>query len=75
MNMLNDDSHESDESKINSLLDEEEHDSACSEISGTLSSTEEGENEEYGNKPEESNVFVSRNSVEQNSIPNNKNES
>ena len=72
MNMLNKESHENDESKINSvsdesneskinsLSDEEEHDSVCSETSDTVSSIEKGENEEYGNKHEELNVFVSK---------------
>jgi len=46
INILNEDSHESDELKINSLSDEEEHDSVCSAISDTVSSTEERENEE-----------------------------
>ena len=57
INMLNEDSHESDEPKINSLSDEEEHGSVCSEISDTVSGTEEGENEKYGNKHEESNCI------------------
>ena len=59
INMLNEDSHESDEPVINSLSDEEEHDSVCSEISDTVSSTEEGENEEYRNKHEESKTKLS----------------
>ena len=69
INMLNEDSHESNEPEINNLSDEEEHDSVCSEISDTVSSTEEGENEEYGNKHEESNVFVSKDGTQWNKIP------
>ena len=68
INMLNKDSHESDEPEINSLSDEEEHVSVCSEISDTVSSTEVVENEEYGNKPEKSNVFVSRDGTQWNKI-------
>ena len=49
--MLNEDSHESDKTEINSLSDKEEHDSVCCEISDKVSSSEEEENEEYGNKP------------------------
>ena len=59
-NQFNEDSHESDEPEINSLSDEEERDRVCSDISDNVSSTEEGENEEYGSKHEESNVFVSK---------------
>ena len=66
--MLNEDSHESDEPEINSLSDEEEHDSVCSEISDTVSITEERENEEYGNKHEESNVFASKDGTQWNKI-------
>jgi len=69
INMLNEGIHESGEPKINSLSNEEEHGSVCSKISDTISSNEEGENEEYGNKPEESNVFVSRDGTQWNKIP------
>ena len=67
--MLNEDNHESDKPEMNSLSDEEEHDSVCSDISDTVSSTEEGENKQYGSKHEESNVFVSKDGTQWNKIP------
>ena len=61
--------NESDKPEIYSLSDEEEHGNVCSDINDTVSSTEKGENEEYGSKHKESNVFVSKDRIQWNKMP------